>query len=165
MSHSPLIAPECQETVARFAHVPWVSSTGQPLPEFLANFCAPVSSLDEARAMLGSPGWEEWSLSNHNTLTQYLDDRHHQRYQDWRAISGQAKEIYGRRETAINQGLADAGFTHEVHRDAVRWDVVAALVCAGFADCRPPQEVLRLLDVYTAGHVPIGFDGHRVLVY
>ena len=165
MARRPPIAPQFEETAARLSEVRWAASAGQALPETLAAFCTPVGSLDEARAILGSPEWEEWSLAQHNALTQFLDDRHHQRYQDWRAISGPAKELHGQWQPAITQGLADAGFTDEVHRDAVRWDVVAALVCAGFADCRPPQDLIRLLDVYTAGHVPVGFDGHRMLVY
>jgi len=41
------------------------------------------------------------------------------------------------------------------------------LVCAGFTDCKPPTEVLKLLDVYEAGHLPLGWDAEaqRVLVY
>lgn len=156
-----LIAPQFEETAARLSDLRWAASVGQALPQALTAFCAPIASLNEARAMLGSPEWEEWSLSNHNALTQYLDDRHHQRYQDWRAISGPVKDIYGQWEPAITQGLADAGLTDEVYRDAVRWDVAAALVCAGFADCRPPQDVVRLLDVYTAGHIPVGSTVNR----
>ena len=103
----------------------------------------------------------------HNALTLHLDDKHHRRYQDWNRIAREAKALLVPHESAIRDGLAAAGLSDEVAFDTVRWDVVGALICAAYRDCRVPTAALRLIDVYEAGHLPVGCDGERgrVLVF
>lgn len=88
-------------------------------------------------------------------------------YQYWNMLVRRAKEILLGHEPAIATGLNAAGLSGQVPLDTVRWDVVAALVCAGFMDYKPPTDVLKLLDVYEAGHLPVGWDTEtqRVRVY
>ena len=159
--------PEFDRVAERLNGFAWGAAAGQPAQPSLTSWCRSVASADEARRLLESDAWEAWSSETHGTLADHLDRRCHQRYQDWRRISGKAKELLARHEPAIAQGLKSAGLDGEIPLDTVRWDVVAALVCAGFMDCGPPTDTLKLLDVYEAGHLPVGWDGAqaRVLVF
>lgn len=168
MSPGPIfIHPEFDRTAERLTGFAWGASAGKPLPPTLAEVGRSVDSAEEARALLESDAWEAWSIGLHGTLTEYLDRVHHRRYQDWRRISGRAKEVLAQLEPAVVAGLNTAGLSGQMPLDTVRWDVVGALVCAGFMDCKPPTDVLKLLDVYEAGHLPVGWDAdtQHVLVY
>lgn len=168
MSPDPIVVhPEFDRTAERLSGFAWGASAGQPLPAALAPAGQAVGSAIEARALLESDAWEAWSLKLHGALTEYLDRVHHRRYQDWRQISGKAKTVLTRLEPAIADGLNECGMPGNVPLDTVRWDVVAALVCAGFMDCSPPTDVLKLLDVYEAGHLPVGWNAERqrLLIY
>lgn len=70
-------------------------------------------------------------------------------------------------EPAIVAALDRSGLTSNVALDAVCWDVVGALVCSAYLDRKPPTGMLRLLDVYEAGHFPVGWNAEKrcVLVY
>lgn len=168
MSPDPVfIHPEFDRTVDRLTGLSWGAFAGNPLPPALAEVGKPVGSADQARTLLESDAWEAWSMELHGTLTEYLDRIHHRRYQDWNMLVRRAKEILVQHEPAIATGLNKAGLSGQIPLDTVRWDVVAALVCAGFMDCKPPTDALKLLDVYEAGHLPVGWDAEaqRVLVY
>lgn len=165
MHATPLLPPEWFRTIDRVASIPWAGHVGRPLPAALASWCEPVATVEEAPARMGSDEWEAWSLGIQNALTLYLDDRHHRRYQDWNRIAREAKALLALHEPAIRNGLAAVGLSDEVAFDTVRWDIVGALICAAYRDCRVPTDALRLIDVYEAGNLPVGFDGHRVLVF
>lgn len=59
------------------------------------------------------------------------------------------------------------GLTDKVALDTVCWDVVGAFVCSAYLDCRPPTDMLRLLDIYEAGHFPVEWNAEKryVLVF
>jgi hypothetical protein len=161
------LPPQWLHTADRLTSIPWGRHVGEPLPSALAEWCTPVARLAEASALLGGDAWEEWSLGNHNALTLHLHDKHRRRYQDWNRIARDAKDLLVLHEPAIRAGLAAAGLSDPVAFDTVRWDVVGALLCAAYLDCRVPMDTLRLLDVYEAGHLPVGCDAKRgrVLVF
>lgn len=152
------------------AHLPgirWAADAGQPLPASLATWCGPAASAAEATAAMKSETWETWTADRSAALSTYLHRVHRQRYQDWNAIAQAGKQVLAPHESAITSGLKSAGLTDRVALETVRWDVVGALICAGFMDCAPPTDLLKLLDIYEAGHVPVGWDVERkrVLVY
>lgn len=161
------IHPEFDRTAERLSGFAWDASAGQPLPAALALAGQAVGSAIEARALLESDAWEAWSLELHGALTEYLDRVHHRRYQAWRQVSSKAKAILARLEPAIVAGLSACGMTGNVPLDTVRRDVAAALVCAGFRDCRLPTDVLKVLDVYEAGYLPARWlaERRRLLIY
>ena len=70
-------------------------------------------------------------------------------------------------EPAIVDGLNAAGLVGASPLNTVRWDVVGGLICAGFMDYRPPTALWKLLEVYEAGHMPVGWSdaGEHLLVY
>ena len=162
-----LLHPEFHRQAARVSQIAWGASAGKPLPPSLAGWCESVGTASAARNLLESDAWEAWSSGLQGSLTEYLDRVHHRRYQDWRRISASAKELLAVHEPEIAAGLAAAELSGTTPLDAVRWDVVVALVCAGFADCDPPDDTLTLLDIYEAGHLPVGWNPtlKRVLVY
>lgn len=137
------------------------------MSDSLAGWCCAVGSADQALSLLESDEWETWSLDLQGKLTEFLDRTYRQRYQDWNRIVERAKETVVPHEPAIAQGLRAAQLVGTVPLNTARWDVMGALVCAGFMDCKPPTDVLNLLDIYEAGHVPVGWDVERkrVLVY
>jgi hypothetical protein len=163
----PRIDPAFDQAVARLATCPWGRATGQAIPPALANWCAPVASADEALALLSSDAWEAWSSDRGGELSTYLHRYYRQRFLDWNAIALRAKSALAHHEPAIRAGLNTAGLTAPVALDTVKWDVVAALTCAAFMDCKPPVERLRLLNIYEAGHLPVGYDSvtNKVLVF
>jgi hypothetical protein len=162
-----VLAPAWFTTAARLPAIPWAAQAGRPLPSALASWCEPVATPTEAVELIRGDAWEEWSLGNHNAVTLYLHDKHHRRYQDWNRIAHEAKALLMPQESAIRAGLAAVGLPDQVAFDTVQWDVVGALMCAAYLDCRVPTDELRLLDVYEAGHLPVGWETgrRRVLVF
>ena len=67
-----------------------------------------------------------------------------------------AKEVLAPHEDEMREGLAAVGLSASRALDIVKWDIVGALTCAAYQDCRVPSDELRLLDIYEAGHVPVG---------
>jgi hypothetical protein len=161
------VDPEFDHTTRRLVAITWFASCGKPLPDSLADWCSVVSSAQQAMELLESDSWEAWSLGLQNELTGFLDRAHRARYVDWNRIAQRAKAVLLPLEPAIARGLNSAGLVGAVALDTVRWDVVGALTCAGFMDCKPPAGSLKLIDVYEAGHMPVGWsaDDKRVLVY
>ena len=162
-----VLAPAWHTTAARLPAIPWLSHAGRPLPAALASWCDPVATAAEALDLIRGDAWENWSLDRSNDVTSYLHDRHRSRYLDWNRIVDEAKALLAPHEPAIRAGLAAVGLPDQVAFDTVRWDVVGALMCAAYLDCRVPTDTLRLLDIYEAGHLPVGWEEarRRVLVF
>lgn len=163
----PTIDTEFDRVSMRLPAIPWAKSVGRLLSDSLVTWCRPVVSVDEAIAAMKSENWEAWSADRGAALSIYLHDRHRQRFLDWNAIAKRATDVVATHEAPITAGLQSAGLSDRIALDTVKWDLVAALTCAGFMDCRPPTEQLKLLDIYEAGHLPVGWDAERkcVLVY
>lgn len=164
---TPEIHPEFDHVAQRLAGIRWAAACGQSLPESLTPFCRSVGSFTAARDLMGSEAWESWSSERDGNLSEYLDDRHHRRYQDWSGVVQHAKKVMSPHESAIIMGLRAVGLTGDLPLEVVRWALVGALTCAGFMDCKPPTDALQLLSVYEAGHLPVGWDAQtqHVLVY
>ena len=167
MNQRLIIDPAFDRTAERLPAIAWLSSAGQPLPPSLSEWCEQVMSEGEAVALLDGDAWEEWSGDRDNAVGAALSERHPKRYQEWNLIVRRAKEVLSPHEEAIRSGLDRAGLAASRAIDVVKWDVVGALTCAAYQDCRIPSDELRLLDIYQAGHVPVGFDSERqrVLVF
>lgn len=167
MNQRPIIDPAFDGAAERLPTISWLSSAGLPLPPSLSEWCKQVTSVGEAVALLDGGAWEEWSGDRDNTLGAALSQRHPKRYQEWNLIVRRAKEVLSPHDKAIRSGLDRAGFSRPRAIDVVKWDIVGARTCAAYQDCRIPSDELRLLDIYQAGHVPMGFDTERqrVLVF
>jgi hypothetical protein len=167
MNQQPIIDPAFDRAAERLPTISWLSSAGLPLPPSLCEWCKQVTSAGEAVALLDGDAWDEWSGNRDNALGDALSQRHPKRYQEWNLIVRRAKEVLSPHEKAIRSGLDRAGLAASRAIDVVTWDVVGALTCAAYQDCRIPADELRLLDIYQAGHVPVGFDTERqrVLVF
>jgi hypothetical protein len=163
----PTLDPAFGRTAARLASVPWAANVGLPLSTSLSEWCTPVTAAAKALELLNSQDWETWSANRQGALTSFLSMNHRQRFLDWNPIARRAKESLEPHIAAITDGLQAAGMPEKVALDTVEWDIIAALTCAAFLDCRPPTDELRLLDVYEAGHLPVGWDDARgrVLVF
>ena len=163
----PLLDPEFDRVVARLPSIRWASHAGHPLPPDLASRCSPVGTAADALASLESDDWEAWSAERQNTVTAFLRRQNPRRFADWNPIAQRAKELLASHLPAIAAGLAAVGLSEKVAVDTVEWDLIAALTTAAFLDCKPPVGELRLLEVYEAGHLPVGWDAthKRVLVF
>ena len=137
------------------------------MPPDLALWCSPVATAGDALTCLESDDWEAWSLDRQGTVTAFLSRQNPRRFADWNPIARRAKELLASHLPAIATGLATIGLPDKVAVDTVEWDLIAALTTAALLDCKPPLAELRLLEVYEAGHVPVGWDAaqKRVLVF
>lgn len=169
MSRSQVIVipPTFSRTAERVRRIDWGKSAGLPLSPAIAGFCTPVESPRHALALLRDDEWETWSLELQSALMMHLNKIHHPLRHSWNLFAAQAKQMLTACEPAIVAALDRSGLTSNVALDAVCWDVVGALVCSAYLDRKPPTDMLRLLDVYEAGHFPVGWNAEkrRVLVY
>lgn len=169
MSRSQVIVipPTFSRTAERVRRIDWGKSAGLPLPPAIAGFCTPVESPRHALALLRDDEWETWSLELQSALMMHLNKIHHPLRHSWNLFAAQAKQMLMACEPAIVAALDRSGLTSNVALDAVCWDVVGALVCSAYLDRKPPTDMLRLLDVYEAGHFPVGWNAEKqcVLVY
>jgi hypothetical protein len=69
-------------------------------------------------------------------------------------------EIVPAADRRLSEALPDASNAPAT----VRWNAANALMEAAFANCRPPRFYASLLDVYRAGHLPLGPDATGQLV-
>lgn len=163
----PILDPKFDQVTARLPLIRWAASSGQALSPAIASWCAPIADTADALRLLNSDDWEVWSADRQQALSSYLSLHHKQRFLDWNPVARRAKEVVDSHKQAITLGLITADLNERIVADTVEWDLIAALTCAAFLDCRPPIDELRLLDVYEAGHLPIGWnsESRRVLVY
>lgn len=162
-------SPVCFEPVfVQSLHaIPWFSRCGQSLPDDLQSSlpfeATPVSTLKKAIRQWSSSQWEDATLEARNELTGFLAVQARDAYQQWNAITRQAKAEVAQplaekfwQPYAQQLGL-DADFLH-----SVQWDVLALCMEHAYRQQRGlPQFFLALLKVYAAGHMPCGWEGGK----
>jgi hypothetical protein len=113
-----------------------------------------------AKAAIEQPAWEDWTLERRNDLTSFLHKRFRNRYSgQWNKIADKAaKFLADEVEPRYMPTLVRTLSGSKVAVNAVQWDLLAALMEAAYADCRPPLFFTHLVTVYEAGHLPVGWD-------
>jgi len=168
---SPEVAPQFSALCDRLRIVPWFCSVGRSDDLQLSFPYTFVGSARAAKGVIEHPEWEGWTLERGNDLTSFLHAQYRNRYAgQWNRIVRIAKAfLLEGVEPRLLPALASALPGATVAVDAVRWDLVSALMEAAYADCRPPQFFTHLVAVYEAGHLPVGWDagseGGTLLVY
>jgi hypothetical protein len=168
---NPQIDPQFAKLRDRLRVVSWFSNVGRtttlvlPFPfRFVADSAAAKESIEQ-------PEWEDRTLERGNDTTSFLHLRFRNRYSGhWNKIVSVAKAVLSSElEPRLVPALESAFPGSKVALDAVRWDLVSALMEAAYADCRPPKFFTHLVSVYEAGHLPVGWDeaseGGTLLVY
>ncbi len=166
----PDTTPQFDQLRDRLRTITWFSNVGHSTPlalPFPSRFVVDASAAKEA---IEQPEWEDWTLERGNDTTSFLSRRFPNRDASWNSIVRLAKEfLQAEVEPHMLPALAGALPDSTVAADAVRWDLVSALMEAAYADCRPPQFFTPLVAVYEAGHLPVGWDagseGGTLLVY
>jgi len=152
------IAPEFDQLRERLRVVAWFSNAGQNMPTALPFPHRNVGSVAAAKEEIERPEWEEWTLERGNDTTSFLDARFPNRYAQWNKVVRMAKSFLQEIEPVLLPALSFVLPSSKVAVDAVRWDLMSALMEAAYADCRPPLFFTYLVTVYEAGHLPVGWD-------
>jgi hypothetical protein len=156
---NPAIAPQFAQLCARLREVQWLSRVGIPTPLVLPFSYRFVSDVVTAADAIAQPDWEDWTLERGNDTTSFLSKRFPSRDASWNLVVRTAKEfMQSELEPRLLPALSSALPGSKAAVDAVRWDVVSALMEAAYADCHPPLFFTHLIAVYEAGHLPVGWD-------
>jgi hypothetical protein len=145
--------------------LPWLSRAGEAEPFALTLPCRFATGPVEATNLASGPSWEDWALEQRNELTGFLARKAPARDAEWNPIAKDVRafvegSIVPLVESRCAAVLPDAPDALAI----VKWDAANALMEAAFADCRPPRFYAALLDVYRAGHLPLGPDATGQLV-
>ncbi len=156
---NPEIAPQFVQLCEQLRKVQWLSRVGTPSSFVLPFSYRFVKDAGVATAAIEQPDWENWTLERGNDTTSFLSKRFPSRDASWNVIVKKAKEfMQSELEPRLLPALSSALPGSKVAVDAVRWDLVSALMEAAYADCRPPLFFTHLVMVYEAGHLPVGWD-------
>lgn len=157
---NPEIAPQFAQLCERLRTVSWFSNVGRSTPLTLPLSHRFVSDASAAKEVIELPEWEDWTLEQRNKLTSYLHARFRNRYSgQWNKIADKAVQFLADEiESRYLPNLAHTLVGSKVAGNAVQWDLLAALMEAAYADCRPPLFFTHLVTVYEAGHLPVGWD-------
>lgn len=156
---NPEIAPQFAQLCDRLLDVSWFKSVGRQTALTLPFRCRFVSDAAAAKEAIERPEWEDWTLERGNDTTFFLSQRFPNRDASWNAIAKKAKGFLASEiEPRLLVELARVLPGSNVAINAVRWDLVSALMEAAYADCRPPLFFTHLIPVYEAGHLPVGWD-------
>lgn len=160
---SPTISPEFNNIHRALSEIPWLSNTGKKTPIFLSLPYRLANTVTEAHALIAAPEWENWTLERRNDLSAFLSDRFPARDAEWSAIAHLARRIVDEEVApASASALTDLP---PAAAAALTWDIANALMEAAYRDCRPPLFFTHLMEVYRAGHLPVGWDTeHGALV-
>lgn len=152
----PTTSPEFDALHRALPEIRWLSNTGKtttialPLPYRFAD------TASEAHASIAAPDWENWTLERRNELTAFLSDRFPARDAEGSAIARMARRIVDEEVApASARALTDLP---PAATAALTWDVANALMEAAYRDCRPPLFFTHLVEVYRAGHLPVGWE-------
>jgi hypothetical protein len=157
---NPEIAPQFEQLCDRLRIVSWFFNVGRSATLTLPFPYRLVGSALAAKEAIEQPEWEDWTLERGNDTTSFLHGRFRNRYAgQWNKIVRIAKAyLFEDVEPRLLPALASALPGSTIAVNAVRWDLVSALMEAAYADCRPPQFFTHLVAVYEAGHLPVGWD-------
>lgn len=155
----PTTSPEFETLHRALSEMPWLSNTGRKTPISLPLPYRFPDTANEAHALIAAPDWENWTLERRNELTAFLSDRFPARDAEWSAIACMARRIVDEEiAPASARALTDLP---PAATAALTWDVANALMEAAYRDCRPPLFFTHLVEVYRAGHLPVGWDTER----
>ncbi len=161
----PKTHPDYDRLRDELTRLPWLARAGDVGPFDLALPYRFANGATEATALASGPTWEEWAMEQRNELTAFLSSKAPARDAEWNPI---AKDVRSFVEASIVPLVESRCATVLPNApDAVaivRWDAANALMEAAYADCRPPRFYAALLDVYRAGHLPLGPDDAGQLV-
>jgi hypothetical protein len=164
----PKTHPDYDRLRDELVRLPWLSRAGETEPFALTLPYRFVTGTTEATDLASGPSWEDWALEQRNELTAFLSQKAPARDAEWNSIARDVRAfvegtIVPLVESQCAVVLPDAPDAPDALA-IVRWDVANALMEAAFADCRPPRFYAALLDVYRAGHLPLGPDANELLV-
>lgn len=155
----PTIGPEFDTLHRALPEIPWLPNTGKTTPISLPFPYRFADSASEAYALIAAADWENWTLERRNELTAFLSDHFPARDAEWSAIARRARSIVDEEVApASARALTDLP---PAAIAALTWDVANALMEAAYRDCRPPLFFTHLVEVYRAGHLPVGWDTER----
>jgi hypothetical protein len=137
---TPEIAPQFAELCDRLRNFSWFSNVGRSTPLMLPFPYRFIGDAFGAKEAIEQPQWQDWTQERGNDTTSFLHARFRNRFSgQWNAIVKIAKafldkEVEPRAFPALDSAMPNS----KVASDAVRWDLVSALMEAAYADCRPP---------------------------
>lgn len=167
---NPKVAPQFAQLCERMRVFPWLCHVGSRVELALPFDYRCLSDARDARDAIEQSDWEDWTLERVNDLTTFLHARFRDRYAgQWNHVVRIAKAFLADAvEPRLIPALAGTFPGSTIAIDAVRWDLLSALMEAAYADCQPTPFFTHLMAVYEAGHLPVGWDASgngALLVY
>ena len=164
----PELKPD-ENTVDRVRRVDWFSKTGELFTNTISMPVVLATGWPDVEWLCAEGKWEATILEARNALTEHLDDRCCEEYQEWNNLAVIARDVVAEAVTPAVSSFIRSHDLSENILNCVHWDIANAIMEASYARFRPPRFFLDLLNVYEAGHFPCGWQGEwpsgKLIVY
>jgi hypothetical protein len=151
--------------MSEISQIGWLNNCGNKPPRL--SFSARQVGNWAAVKKAFSDGWLERTEDAQGYLTEYLSVRHPASYQGvWNKLVREARQTV---EMAVNARATQVGLESGLGdelKNAIKWDVLNAVMEVSYRSLNPPDFFARLLEIYRNGHLPCGMgDDGAILFY
>ena len=138
--------------------VKWFSKCESPLEANIGQI-SQMNSWKEAEASCGDSSWINKTEDAQGQLTEYLSSKHPRDYQGvWNKLVQEATKHMNETVVPVIENFAlEKGLGNDFV-EAVKWDVLHAIMEESYASKNPPNFFRDLLEIYKSGHFPCGID-------
>ena len=151
------------EALLNLSKIKWFCNVGAPLEVTIKTSLALVieNDFDVAIEAILSDEWDDIILERQNLLSEYLAFRCTSEYQSWNKVVRRAKTDSESTVEIIRNSLATIEYPEEL-LPTITANILGYLTEAAFSFCNPPIFFGCLINVYQAGHLPVGWQGDAV---
>ena len=153
------------DLIGELKNLRWFSDCGAPLR---AGVAMPVHQLEDWEAVATScesAEWIEMTETAQGNLTEHLANHHPDKYHGiWNAI---VRKIRPEVEATAGIEAEKIASLHHLPKgfvDAIKWDVLHAVMETVYAETLPPVFFRNLMEIYRLGHCPCGVDSESQAV-
>lgn len=111
---------------------------------------------------INSTKWEDYTLEQSNILTEYLDSKAQNDYQNWNKFVAEFKTQWTEIKPSICQKIADFHLPSQIITD-IEWNLLHFVVLKSFVPHRLSPFFEHLFLIYQSGFLPCGADDYKNL--
>ena len=124
-----------------------------------------LNNWSEVRAAMADINWINATEEAQGQLTEYLSRKYPSDYQGvWNKLVREVRSKVDSTVAAKAEAVAAEHDLGQAFGDAVKWDVLNAVMEISYKSKNPPHFFDKLLEVYRAGHYPCGMEINGTIV-
>lgn len=151
-------------TISELVSIPWFKNCGQT-PTGLSMSVRQLNNWIEVRAAAADLNWINATEEAQGQLTEYLSCKYPNDYQGiWNRLVREVRSNVDSTVVAKADAVAAEYNLGQAFVDAVKWDVLNAVMEISYKSKHPPCFFDKLLEIYRAGHYPCGLEDDGTIV-